>query len=129
MQQRAIAGLVFGLLALLGLFGVGGNLHRGIYLVIFSVVIGPAACWLCIGAMRKARKSATMRPRGAIAGTIFGSLASMLALFFLLTFALFASQLTQYSRCLATAQTLSAQQSCSSQFYKAVDGKIGSGTG
>ncbi len=120
---------MFGLLALLALFGVGANLQRGIYLVIFSVIIGPAACLLGITAMRSARKETTMRPRGAIAGTIFGSLAAVLSLFFLVMFALFSAQLTQYSRCLDLTQTATAQQACTTQFYRSIDSKIGAGSG
>ncbi len=97
--------------------------------MIFSLVIGPAACWLGISAMRKARRTGTRRPRGAIAGTIFGTLAALLAVAYLATFALFATQFHAYSRCLADAQTLSAQQACTRQFYKSVDGGLGAGSG
>jgi len=103
--------------------------HRGVYLVIFSLVTGPAACVLAITAMRKARRGGTMRPRGAIAGTIFGALASLLSLLFLVTLALYSSQLSTYSRCLTDAQTLSAQQACNSQFRQSVLGGLGAGPG
>jgi hypothetical protein len=95
--------------------------------VIFSLVIGPLSVGLGITAMRKARREGTLRPRGAIAGTIFGSLAAVLGVAYLAAFALFSTQLTQYSRCLASAQTISAQQACSSQFYKSIDNGFGLG--
>ena len=114
---------------MLALFGVTTNIHRGIYLVIFTLLIGPAACWLGITALRKARRDGTLRPRGAIAGIIFGSLATVLGLSYLVAFALFSSQLTQYSRCLDQTQTTAGEQACTSQFYRSVDGGIGVGTG
>ncbi|MGO8884596.1 MAG: hypothetical protein ACLQI7_12985, partial [Streptosporangiaceae bacterium] len=128
-QQRAIAGLIFGMLALLALLGVSGNVHRGIYLVAFSLVVGVAAGVLEITAMRKARRGGTRRPRGAVAGTIFGVIATALSLLFVVTLALFSAQLSTYSRCTAAAQTLTAQQACSNQFYKSVDRSVGAGAG
>jgi hypothetical protein len=124
-QQRAFAALIFGLLSLLALLGVGYNLHRGIYLVIFALVVGPLACWLAISAMRRAHRDGTWRPRGAIAGVIFGVLATVLGLGMLALFTLAARQVSQYSQCLSQAQTTSAQQACTSQFERSFNAGFG----
>jgi len=124
-SQRALAALIFGLLALFAVLGAAANLQRGVYLAIFSVVIGPAACLLGITALRRARKDATLRPRGAIAGTILGSMAGVLGLSTLMMFLLFPAQLTQYNRCLTLAQTPAARQACITQFYRSVTGRPG----
>ncbi len=125
MSQRALAALIFGLLAMLALLGVGANLQRGVYLVIFSVIIGPAACVLGATAMRRARKDATMRPRGAVAGIVLGALAGVLSLCLLAMFALFSAQLNAYGRCLNLAQSPAAQRACTTQFYQSVNGRLG----
>lgn len=125
MRQRALASMIFGLLSLLALFGVGQNLHRGIYLVIFTVVIGPAACWLALSAMRKARRDGTWRPRGAIAGLIFGLLGAVLGIALLALFTLAAQQVSDYSNCLDRAQTPSAQQACNVQFERSLESGLG----
>jgi len=124
--------MIFGMLSLLALFGVGHNLHRGIYLVIFTVVIGPVACWLAISAMRRARRDGTWRPRGAIAGTLFGALATLIGIAMLALFTLASRQVSNYARCLDRAQTPSAQQACTSQFERSFDaglGQPGAGSG
>jgi hypothetical protein len=118
------------MLSLLALLGIGYNLHRGIYLVIFTLVVGPLACWLAISAMRRAHRDGTRRPRGAIAGVIFGVLATVLGLGMLALFTLAAKQVSQYSRCLSQAQTTSAQHECTSQFERSFTTGLGqSGTG
>ena len=40
MRQRALAAVVLGVLSLLALLGVGSNFHRGIYLVVFALLVG-----------------------------------------------------------------------------------------
>ncbi len=120
------------MLSLLSLLGVGYNIHRGIYLVIFTLVIGPAGCWLTITAMRRSHRDGTLRPRGAIAGTIFGVIATVLGLGMLALFTLAAKQVSQYSHCLDRAQTLSAQHVCTSQFERSFGtgfGPVGAGPG
>jgi predicted PurR-regulated permease PerM len=113
------------MLSLLALLGVGYNIHRGIYLVIFTLVIAPVACWLAITAMRRARRDGTSRPRGAIAGTIFSVLAIVFGIGMLALFTLAAKQVSQYSQCLGQAQTLSAQHACTSQFERSFRARLG----
>jgi predicted PurR-regulated permease PerM len=120
MRQRAIAALILGVLSLLSLLGVGSNFHRGIYLVIFALAVGISACWFGITAMRKARRAATMRPRGAVAGVVLGIIASVLSLVLLIALAAFWQQLNSFSQCLNQANTPSAQQTCLDQLHRSV---------
>jgi predicted PurR-regulated permease PerM len=120
MRQRAIAALILGVLSLLALLGVGSNFHRGIYLVIFAFVVGISACWFGITAMRKARLSVTMRPRGAVAGIVLGIIGALLSAVLLIAFAAFWQQLNSFSQCLNQANTPSAQQACISQLHRSV---------
>jgi hypothetical protein len=113
---------VFGLLALVAMFGLGtaaGDLHRGIYLPIFSVIVGIAACVIGITALVKAHRTGTYRPRGAIGGLVLGTLAALLSTSFLALYAAYPSQLSTYFRCLSQAQQSSqAEQACARQFAK-----------
>jgi hypothetical protein len=110
----------------IALLGIGSrfDFHRGVYLVIFALVVGLAACWLGVTAMRRARRSASMRPRGAMLGTVFGALGAFLSAFLLVILAVFWSQLTTYSRCLGTANTVTAQQACLNQLNHLLNGEI-----
>jgi hypothetical protein len=121
MRQRAVAALILGMLSLLALLGVSSNFHRGIYLVIFSLAVGIAACWFGITAMRKARLAVTMRPRGAVAGIVLGVIAAVLSVGVLVFFAAFWPQLNAYSKCLHEANTPSAQQACADQLTRSTN--------
>lgn len=114
------------MLSVFALFGIGGNFdfHRGIYLVIFALVIGLVACWLGITAMQRARRAASMRPRGALLGTVFGAIGAFLSAVLLIFLALFWSQLTTYSRCLSTANTVAEQQACMNQLNRSLNAEI-----
>src|SRR5580704_14518042 len=120
MRQRAIAALILGMLSLLALLGVSSNFHRGVYLVIFALAVGVAACWFGITAMRKARLAVTMRPRGAVAGIVLGVIGALLSAVLLIAFAAFWQQLNSFSQGLNQATTPSAQQACLSQLHRSV---------
>ena len=122
MRQRALAALVLGILSLLSLLGVGSNFHRGIYLVVFSLLVGLGACWFGVTAIRRARQSVTMRPRGAVAGTVLGVIGALLSAILLIALAAFWPQLTTFSQCLSAANTPSAQQACLNQLHRSVPG-------
>jgi uncharacterized membrane protein len=107
-------------LSLLSLLGVGSDFRRGIYLVFFALAVGICACWFGITAMRKARNSASMRPRGAFAGTVLGVIGVLLSIILLIAFAAFWKQLTSFSQCLSQANTPSAQQACVNQLHRSV---------
>jgi hypothetical protein len=125
LRQRAIAGLVLGLLSLFALFSMGSNLHRGIYLVGFSVLMGPAACVLGITAMRAARRAGAYRPRWSIAGVILGASAATLAVPVLVLYLIFPGPLAKYMTCFSQAQSASASKACTSQFYQAIQQRLG----
>lgn len=119
-RQRGIAALILGVLSVLALLGVGSNFHRGIYLVAFSLAVGISACWFGITAMRRARLSVTMRPRGAVAGIVLGVIGALLSVVLLFAFAAFWQQLNSFSQCLNQANTPSAQQACVNQLHRSV---------
>ena len=126
MRQRAYIALFLAVLSVIALLGVGSNFdfHRGIYLVIFALAVGLAACWLGVTAMRRARLAASMRPRGAVLGTVFGAIGALLSALLLIILAVFWSQLTTYSRCLGTANTLAARQACLNQLNHSLNNEI-----
>jgi hypothetical protein len=119
-RQRAVAALILGVLSVLALLGVGSNFHRGIYLVIFALAVGVSACWFGITAMRRARLSVTMRPRGAVAGIVLGVIGALISVVLLIAFAAFWQQLNSFSQCLSQANTPSAQQACVDQLHRSV---------
>jgi hypothetical protein len=123
-RQRGLFAMLMGTLSVVALLGLGSNFHRGIYLVVFALLVGIGACWLGITALRQAKRGATWRPRGAIFGTVVGALGSLVSLGLLITFTLFWPQLNQYSQCLNSANTLSAQQDCMTQLDRSVNGQI-----
>lgn len=120
LRQRAIASLVLGALALVALLGLSGDLHRGIYLLMFSAVIGLGSCVIGITAVRKARKTGSFRPRGAVGGIVLGTLAALVSIPILVTYLAYPTQVTNYVNCLSQAQTSSAQQACMNRFYKSI---------
>jgi hypothetical protein len=123
MQQRGWAALI---LAVLSLFGMSqlGNLHRGVYVIIVTLLIALCAVWLGVSALRRARRSGTARPRGAVAGTVLGGIGLVFSMLILVAFAMFWKELAAYSDCLASASTPSAQQACQSQFTHSVRNQL-----
>jgi hypothetical protein len=113
-------------LSVLALLGVGRNFdfHRGVYLVIFALLLGLAACWLGISAIRRAGRAASMRPRGAVLGMAFGALGALISALLLIILVAFWGQLTTYSRCLGTANTLAARQACVNQLDHSLNGEL-----
>lgn len=125
-QQRAWAALSLGVLSPIGLaFGVQANLHRSIYVVLLTLVIGGGAVMLGISALRTARRGGTARPRGAVGGTTCGVIGLTFSALALIAFAAFWPQLNQLSNCMSGANTVSAQQACQHQFSQSVDRKLG----
>ena len=56
--------LVLGLMSVIAIPAIGSNFHRGIYLLIFSLVVGIAACWFGITAMRRRARAHHAPARG-----------------------------------------------------------------
>jgi hypothetical protein len=120
LRQRAIASLVFGAIGLVALLGLGTDLHKGVYLLIFSAVVGLSGCIIGITAVVKARKTSTYRPRGAVAGIVLGALASLISIPILAVYLAFPTQVSNYVNCLRQAQNSSDQSACMSKFYKSI---------
>ena len=120
LRQRAIASLVFGVVSLLALLGLGTDLRKGVYLLAFSMAVGLAACVIGITALIKARRTGTYRPRGAVGGIVLGALATVISLPILVTYLVFPTQVNNYVNCLSQAQNSSQQQACMTKFYRSI---------
>jgi hypothetical protein len=123
-RQRALAALLLGTLGLIGLMLGLGNLYRGIYVAALTLLFGVAAIWFGVTASKKARRSGTARPRGAVAGVMLGGLGLVFSALWLLTLAVFWPQLNAYYTCLGGANTVAAQTACHNQFTNSVGGEI-----
>ena len=123
-RQRALAALVLGVLSLVGLMFGLGNVHRGIYVAVLTLLFAVTAIWLGVTASRKARRSGAARPRWAVSGVVLGSLGLAFSALWLLVLAVFWPQLSAYYNCMSGANTVTAQQACHSQFTKSVGGEI-----
>jgi len=123
-RQRALAALIIGVLSLLGLMLGLGNLRRGVYVAVLTLLFGVAAIWLGVTASKKARRSGTARPRWAVGGVVLGGLGLALSALWLLVLAVFWPQLSAYYTCMTGANTVAAQQACHTQFTNSVSGEI-----
>jgi hypothetical protein len=123
-RQRALAALTLGGLSLLGLALGLGNVHRGVYVVVLTLLFGATAIWLGAGANRRARRSGTARPRGAVSGIVLGGFGLAFSALWLLVLAVFWPQLNTYYNCMTSANTVAAQQACHSQLNISVGGEI-----
>jgi len=124
LRQRALASLTLGGLSLLGLALGLGNLHRGVYVAVLALLFAVTAIWLGAGASKRARRSGTARPRGAVSGVVLGGFGLAFSALWLLVLAVFWPQLNAYYNCLSGANTVAAQQACRSQFTSSVGGEI-----
>jgi hypothetical protein len=120
LRQRAIASLLFGVISLVALLGLGTDLHRGVYLLAFSLAVGLAACVIGITALVKARRTGSYRPRGAIGGIVLGALALLISVPILVTYLAFPTQVNNYVNCLSQAQNSSQQHACMTKFYQTI---------
>jgi hypothetical protein len=126
LQQRALVGLVLGLLSMFGLLGVSdligiGNVQRYVYLVAFSLCVGAIALWLGASTVRRSRRTGTGRPRGAVSAIILGGIGVLFSILLLVTITVLWNQLSAYSRCMAGANTPSAQQACRVQLTRSLN--------
>jgi ABC-type amino acid transport system permease subunit len=125
LQQRSWAALMLAILSLIAMMLMTGNVRRGVYVVVVALVVAATGLWLAISAMSRARRSATGRPRGVVLATILGVLGFLFSAFVLAGFLMFWPQLTQYSNCLAGANTVSGQQACQQQLNNSVGNEVG----
>ena len=115
---------MLGALSLIGLMLGLGNLRRGIYVAVLSLLFAVTAIWLGVTASKKARRSGTARPRGTISGIVLGGFGLAFSALWLLALAVFWPQLNTYYNCMAGANTVAAQQACHTQFTNSVGGEI-----
>lgn len=121
LRQRGMATLIFGVMSLVAiLFGIGPDPRRGVYLVIFSSLVGIAAIVIGVSAIVKARKTGSYRPRGVIGGIGLGVLATVFSLMFGVLYLAFPSQMRTYVNCIDQAQTTSQKQACLNQLEKSI---------
>jgi hypothetical protein len=126
-QQRALLGLVLGLVSMFSLFSVSdligqlGNLHRTLILVAFSLVMGGAGAWLGLWAASRARRGDTLRPRGATSAIVLGGIGVVFSILLLIAFTVFSQEFSTYSRCMKGANTLTAQQACKDQLTRSLN--------
>ncbi len=103
------------------LFGFGPDPSRGIFLVIFSALVGIAAIVIGVSAIVKARKTGSYRPRGVIGGIGLGALAALISLAVGTLYLAFPNQTRTYVNCLNQAQTTSQRQACLNQLEKSIN--------
>ncbi|HEY6311916.1 MAG TPA: hypothetical protein VIY52_14085 [Streptosporangiaceae bacterium] len=124
LRQRALAALTLGALSLIGLALGLGNLRRGVYVAVLTLLFAVTAIWLGAGANRRARRGGTARPRGAVSGIVLGGFGLTFSALWLLVLAVFWPQLSTYYNCMSSANTVAAQQACHTQFTNSVGGEI-----
>src|ERR1700726_3896160 len=124
LRQRALAALTLGLLSLIGLMLGLGNLHRGIYVAILTLAFAVTAIWLGVTSSKKARRSGTTRPRGAVGGVVLGGLGLAFSALWLLVLAVVWPQLNAYYNCLSGANTVTPNQACHNQCTNSVGGAL-----
>jgi ABC-type amino acid transport system permease subunit len=124
LRQRALAAFSLGLLSLIGLALGLGNVRRGVYVAILALLFAVTAIWLGAGANRRARRSGTARPRGAISGIVLGGFGLAISALWLMALAVFWPQLSAYYNCMNGANTVVAQQACHNQLTNSIGGEI-----
>jgi hypothetical protein len=124
LRQRAVAAFALGVLSLLGLALGLGNVHRGVFVAVLTLLFAVTAIWLGGGANRRARRGGTARPRGAVSGIVLGGFGLAFSAVWLLVLAVFWPQLSTYSNCMNSANTVTAQQACHTQFNNSVGSEI-----
>ena len=118
-QRRTAAAFLLSVLSLFGVLGLS-NFQRGVYIVAFALVAGAMAIWLAVTAITRSRRGRTAGPRGAVVVIVIGGVGVLISCALLAGFALFGSQASTFTQCLSGANTIAAQQSCQSQFMRAV---------
>jgi hypothetical protein len=125
LRQQAAAAFALGVLSLLGLVLGLGNLRRGVLVAVVTLLFAVAAIWLGVSSNRRARRSGTARPRGAVGGIVLGGFGLAFSALWLLVLAVFWPQLNTYYTCMNSANTVAAQQACHSQFTNSVGNELG----
>jgi ABC-type amino acid transport system permease subunit len=124
LRQRALAALFLGVLSLIGLMLGLGNLRRGVFVAALTLVFAAVAIWLGVTSSRKARRSGTARPRGAVGGVVLGVFGLAISALWLMVLAVFWPQLNAYYNCMGGANTVTAQKACHDQFTDSVGSEM-----
>src|SRR5271168_2429807 len=103
LRQRAVAALTLGTLSLIGLALGLGNLRRGVFVAILTLLFAMTAIWLGARSNRQARRSGTARPRGETSGIVLGGFGLAFSALWLLILAVFWPQLNSYYNCMNSA--------------------------
>jgi hypothetical protein len=122
-QQRAWAALALSVLSLLAMTQIS-NLHRAAYVLGVALAVAVIALVLAFGAMSAARRAGTRRPRGVVAATVLGLIASVFCGFALSGFLVFRAEVNQYANCMNAASTPAAQTACQNQLDKSVRNEL-----
>ena len=124
LRQQALAAFALGVLSLVGLALGLGNLRRGVFVAVVTLLFGATAIWLGVRANRRARRGGTARPRGAISGIVLGGSGLAFSVLWLLVLAVFWPQLSTYYNCMSGANTVAAQQACHTQLTNSLGSEI-----
>ena len=124
LRQQALAAFALGVLSLVGLALGLGNLRRGVFVAVVTLLFGATAIWLGVRANRRARRGGTARPRGTISGIVLGGFGLAFSMLWLLVLAVFWPQLSTYYNCMSGANTVAAQQACHTQLTNSIGGEI-----
>ena len=124
LRQQALAAFALGALSLVGLALGLGNLRRGVFVAVVTLLFGVTAIWLGVRANRRARRSGTARPRGTISGIVLGGFGLAFSMLWLLVLAVFWPQLSTYYNCMSGANTVAAQQACHTQLTNSIGSEI-----
>jgi len=124
LRQQALAAFALGVLSLVGLALGLGNLRRGVFVAVVTLLFGATAIWLGVRANRRARRGGTARPRGTISGIVLGGFGLAFSMLWLLVLAVFWPQLSTYYNCMSGANTVTAQQACHTQLTNSIGSEI-----
>jgi hypothetical protein len=124
LRQQALVAFALGVLSLVGLALGLGNLRRGVFVAVLTLLFGVTAVWLGVRANRRARRGGTARPRGAVSGIVLGGFGLAFSMLWLLVLAVFWPQLSTYYNCMSGANTVTAQQACHTQLTNSIGGEI-----
>jgi drug/metabolite transporter (DMT)-like permease len=123
-RQQALAAFVLGGLSLLGLALGLGNVRRGVFVAVLTLLFAVVAIWLGVIVNRRARRGGTARPRAVTSGIVLGWFGLVLSALWLLVLAVFWPQLNAYYNCMNSANTVAAQQVCRTQLSNSIGNEL-----
>jgi predicted PurR-regulated permease PerM len=124
LQQRALAALLLGLIALIGMVMLTDNLRRMVVVLAVAFVIGVTGLWLAITAMSRSRHEKSNRPRFSVLATVISVGVTGMTGIALIGFALFWTQFSQYAKCDAGANTVATRHACDQQLNNSLNANL-----